>query len=185
STPLILWDLYIEYLWNYEEGSWVNSIASYFRILAFLLIAPFVLLTLLDVVSYIIARTLGVIDDTKASTSYIEVLPESSSPSVGSEAPSILIQDESSSDSVSMKDGGEITPMRQQSVGFPGEGGNLKLSGVGVFSPAPSQPPSPTLSRKDLSLHMSHQVPRKEDSIGERGKQTRLGYADSDASSSG
>ena len=34
------------------------------------------------------------------------------------------------------------------------EDGNLELSGVGMFSPAPSQPPSPTLSRRELSSHM-------------------------------
>ena len=36
---------------------------------------------------------------------------------------------------------------------FTSDGGNLKLSGVGVFSPAASQPPSPTATRHPLSMN--------------------------------
>lgn len=38
----------------------------------------------------------------------------------------------------------------QPSVFYAGEDNNLTLSGVGVFSPAASQPPSPTLSKHHL-----------------------------------
>ncbi|OBZ67015.1 hypothetical protein A0H81_12806 [Grifola frondosa] len=90
SLPASLWHLYVKHLWNYKPGSWVDSTASTFRLLAFAVVAPFVLLTLLDVASYVIARTLGVIDQTKASTSGAEeVLLE--------DTPTIVIQDESSS----------------------------------------------------------------------------------------
>ena len=47
TLPTTLWDLYVEYLWDYKPGSWVGSAASTFRLLAFLSILPFVILTLL------------------------------------------------------------------------------------------------------------------------------------------
>ena len=36
------------------------------------------------------------------------------------------------------------------------EEGVLGLAGVGAFSPAPSEPPSPTLSRRDLAAGQQH-----------------------------
>ena len=47
SAPLVLWDLYLEYLVRYKQGSWVEWIASCFRALAFAVIAPFAVLTML------------------------------------------------------------------------------------------------------------------------------------------
>lgn len=47
SAPLYLWHLYVKYLWNYKPGSWVERTASTFRVMAFLVIAPFVILTML------------------------------------------------------------------------------------------------------------------------------------------
>ena len=38
------------------------------------------------------------------------------------------------------------------------EEGNPRLAGVDAFSPAPSQPSSPTLSRHDLAGHGHHQI---------------------------
>ncbi|KAF8441672.1 hypothetical protein L210DRAFT_973172 [Boletus edulis BED1] len=69
TLPYRLWDAYVTYLWHYQPNSWVSRVASTFRILALVLVLPVVLLTLLDVTSYVIARTLGVVDDGKASTS--------------------------------------------------------------------------------------------------------------------
>lgn len=45
---------------------------------------------------------------------------------------------------------------------------NPKLAGINVFSPAPSQPPSPTLSRRDLSesLRMTSVRPKQESGEG-------------------
>lgn len=150
SAPVVLWQSYVEHLWHYQPGSWVHSAASSFRILAFLVIAPFILLTLLDVTSYVIARTLGVIDDTKASTS-----ETGSASEIGT--PSIVIQHDTAPNTLSAP---TTTPsssfFRHPLV----EEGNLKLSGVGMFSPAPSQPPSPTMSRRELTTHM-HNVPEE------------------------
>jgi len=76
SLPRQLWLWYLENLWSPPPGSWVRSVAYTFRVLAILLILPFACLTLLDVTSYVIARTLGVIDSTKASTNDKNALRE-------------------------------------------------------------------------------------------------------------
>lgn len=47
AAPLSLWNLYVEYLWNYQRDSWVDRVASTFRVLALLLITPFAILTML------------------------------------------------------------------------------------------------------------------------------------------
>jgi hypothetical protein len=47
STPRLLWEYYLEYLWFYEDGSWVARVASTFRVLAFVLIIPMILISLL------------------------------------------------------------------------------------------------------------------------------------------
>ena len=47
SASLYLWDLYITYLWNYKPGTWVYRIAQTSWILAFMVITPFIILTLL------------------------------------------------------------------------------------------------------------------------------------------
>ncbi|KAH7929816.1 hypothetical protein BV22DRAFT_1028992 [Leucogyrophana mollusca] len=162
SAPRLLWDSYVEYLWNYDPGSWVGRVASSFRIFAFILVLPVVILTLLDVTSYVIARTLGVVEDVKASTSDNPVM-------VAADTPSILVQDLSSpsySEDVSSADeellkgaqghdtGSQLSDataddLRPQAF-FAGEE-DVQLSGVGVFSPAASQPSSPVLSRLKLS----------------------------------
>lgn len=113
-------------------------------------------LHLQDVISYVIARTLGVIDDTKAATSEdardVKAIDGKSS---GAPAPIIRIHDDSSSSSEE-RERDVTTPSHPPPTYFenPVEGeGNLKLAGADVFSPAPSQPPSPTLSRRDLASH--------------------------------
>jgi len=47
SIPGILWTCYLEYLWFYEPDSWVATIAYSFRVFAFLVALPFVILGLL------------------------------------------------------------------------------------------------------------------------------------------
>ena len=66
NAPLYLWNLYVDHLWNYTPGSWVERTASTFRVLAFITIAPFLILTMLVrtdrpsvlVVAHIAHRTL-------------------------------------------------------------------------------------------------------------------------------
>ena len=47
AFPERLWRLYVDHLWNVQPGSWVARTASTFQLLAYLVITPFVLLTLL------------------------------------------------------------------------------------------------------------------------------------------
>ncbi|KAL5485292.1 hypothetical protein ACEPAI_7934 [Sanghuangporus weigelae] len=68
ALPAWLWRLYVEYLWNWDAHPWIKNAAATFRLMAIFVIAPFALLTLLDVGAYVIARTLGVVETTKAST---------------------------------------------------------------------------------------------------------------------
>jgi hypothetical protein len=158
STPRLLWNAYIEYLWNPRPGSWVSQVAYSFRILAFLLILPVVILTLLDITSYVIARTLGIVDDVKASTSDQPVVTAEGTPS-------ILVEDTSSEESFPAEQDSYISSVHRQyntdmrSAGvqeetklmayFTGEE-HLQLSSVGVLSPSPSQPSSPVLPHENL-----------------------------------
>jgi hypothetical protein len=43
----MFWEYYLEYLWFYDEGSWVATIASTFRVMAFILILPMIAISLL------------------------------------------------------------------------------------------------------------------------------------------
>ncbi|KAL6300433.1 hypothetical protein BKA93DRAFT_801602 [Sparassis latifolia] len=170
SVPGTLWRLYLEYLWDYHSASWVASVAYTFRVLAFLSIAPFVLLTLLDVASYVIARTLGVVDDTKASTSPA---------AAASSTPAIVIQDSSESESAPEPEPESDTPRGAFLRGALEYDGNLQLAGVGMFS---SEPPSPSASRRELGPHM-HYPPH--DVLEEEGEEGGGGGGQRDASSSG
>ncbi|GJE95504.1 hypothetical protein PsYK624_116890 [Phanerochaete sordida] len=151
SLPFYLWHLYVEHLWNYKAGSWVERTAATFRVMAFLVIAPFAILTMLDVASYVIARTLGVIETTKASTSGAAPL-EAGAPAP---VPAIHVASPAREPTSDGEDssGGAATPATpsflREADNVVAEG-NLRLAGVEAFSPAPSAPPSPTLSRRDL-----------------------------------
>ncbi|KAJ7594309.1 hypothetical protein C8J56DRAFT_926441 [Mycena floridula] len=137
SVPLFLWELYIEHLCNFSANSWVAKVAYTFRVLAVLLILPFLILGLLDIASYGIARSLGVIDLSEASTSDKATVHDS-------DAPVILIHSAASESEKTTDNPSD------HAYHFTSESGNLKLSGVGVFSPASSRPASPTLSRRQL-----------------------------------
>jgi len=148
--PRILWSYYLNYLVNYEPNSAVAKIASFCRVLAILISLPIIILGLLDVSSYLIARTLGVIDDVKASTSDTATLHNTAQA-----VPSIHIEASSPSrDSSQYSDLQSPPEAPDASIPHPfyaSEEQDLKLSGVGVFSPAASRPPSPTITRKELS----------------------------------
>jgi hypothetical protein len=101
-----------------------------------------------DIASYGIARTLGVIDDVKASTSDKATIH-----------PAIHINAPSSPSSLSTPTDSERSEDTAMPAYFTSEASNLKLSGVGVFSPAPSQPPSPTLSRRRLHPELESLTP--------------------------
>ncbi|KAG1729195.1 uncharacterized protein EDB91DRAFT_1060116 [Suillus paluster] len=158
STPRLIWHTYVEYLWHPHPSSWVSKIAYSFRVFAFLLILPVVILTMLDITSYVIVRTLGIVDDVKASTSDQPVMtPEG--------MPSILVEDTSSEESLPAEQDGRASSVHRQhnteasaagvqeemkfQTYFTGEE-DLQLSSVGILSPSPSQPSSPVLPQEKL-----------------------------------
>lgn len=47
ELPSLLWARYIEYLWDYEPGSWVDASASTFRLVAAFIVMPLLLLVML------------------------------------------------------------------------------------------------------------------------------------------
>jgi len=158
SIPGLLWAYYVQNLWNYESSSWVARIAYSCRILAILVSLPIIILGLLDIASYGIARTLGVIDDVRASTSDKATVHNTMTPLDGTITPGSESAF-SDSDRDSLIDhnlhnrirnplSDSYTNFSQPSVFYVGE--DNRLSGVGVFSPAASRPPSPTLSRYRL-----------------------------------
>jgi len=154
SVPHVLWQYYIQYLWNYDPTSWVARISSTLRVFAILLILPVAILGMLDLSSYVIARTLGVVDAVKASTNDKPVGPIN--------PPSILIEDMSTLNPDLIDSTDSITSTDEEPGGLAAFASldvsmfsNEKLSGVGVFSPASSRPSSPTLSRRKLKESMS------------------------------
>jgi hypothetical protein len=99
------------------------------------------------VASYVIARTLGIVDDVKASTSdqvsqvNIHVEPaESGAEHTDREKPAFTVD--------SAPGDNDGTPQPQE---FFATEKNLKLSGVDILSPATTRPPSPVLTRKNLT----------------------------------
>lgn len=59
SVPQTLCDFYLDNLVFYKPGSWVDSAASTFRVLAFMTILPFILLTLFVRTSFGISAAWG------------------------------------------------------------------------------------------------------------------------------
>jgi len=171
DVPSQLWRLYVAYLWDPAPGSWVSAIAYMFRIVAIAIVFPFALLTLLDIVSYVIARTLGVVETTRASTSDKRGLVQvpvvvanedngedgreesrAQTPTPdrlgveeqGTGDPSLHVQAPDSTDSSSS------SSFNAASTAFffsPTEEKSLELSGGNILSPAMSRQGSPTAER--------------------------------------
>lgn len=130
-------------------------IASSYRVLAFIIALPVIILSLLDIVSYGIARTLGVVDDVKASTSGGVAIEN---------VPVIHINGESTLESEICTDSDRehmadhiraqraasnlLTPSRPK-VFYASDSDGLRLAGADIFSPAVSEPSSPTTSRRN------------------------------------
>jgi hypothetical protein len=131
----------------------------------------------------VIARTLGVVDATKASTAAPDHDDDND------DVPAIHVVDPTppASASPNAHTGSGVSAAHESTTSYLRdsvvEEGNLKLSGVDAFSPAPSQPPSPTISRRDLSggsasvgrmnvngLPMTEMVPKSVDGEGSDGE---------------
>lgn len=128
-----------------------------FRASVKILTAQFLRFWIQDIVSYGIARTLGIVDDVEASTS------GQSSNATSAGVPLIYINGESpASDSQNDSDREFMTEdinaqrrgaassvaVSQPKAFYASDPDGLKLAGADVFSPAVSTPSSPTLSRK-------------------------------------
>jgi len=129
-----------------------------------------------DISSYVIARTLGVVDAVKASTSdkvtqvqveapTIRIQPsggESSADSLGSST--ILVSNANSTDSIAENEQLGRAPEHPKEY-FATD--NLKLSGVGILSPAGTRPSSPVLTRSmkelDTGLRQRQQTTLEEE----------------------
>ncbi|KZP18757.1 hypothetical protein FIBSPDRAFT_880707 [Athelia psychrophila] len=203
-TPNHIWGCYMQYLWNYGPSSWVARIALLYKVLAIILVLPMAILGMLDVSSYVVARTLGVVDVVKASTnapidhppvrskSRSDVKSRSRDPP--RDPPTIVVSSPpltpntsrfhtaSETDDATTR---SSTPPSETETGEHTETdavvseeeadglaqlsqlgqsifSNEALAGVGVFSPATSRPPSPTLSRfkplpSVVNVHMSEE----------------------------
>jgi len=171
SILSFLWNSYLDYLWNYDSNSWVAAIAYAFRIWAILAILPTLVLALLDVTSYVIARTLG---DPTASTSHkssfaTQLPPNPNSKIINARRPTTVLADPGPDPAdpvaVAALPPGDESPSKPTAVStaasvtgaffVTGEEGSeddgaARLAGVGVFSPVASMPGSPTVSRRNL-----------------------------------
>ncbi|KAJ3772929.1 hypothetical protein FB446DRAFT_764680 [Lentinula raphanica] len=170
SAPHFLWTCYVEYLWNYTPNSIVAKTAYSFKVLALALLLPILILILLDIASYTIARTLGVVDIVKASTSDKQTVharreppaihireasidqsyPNTTSPNENNAHNPFFTVGNDSNQSMSATDSSRSPSDVRLKAYFTSGEHNLELSGVGVFSPATSRPPSPTISRRKL-----------------------------------
>lgn len=137
SLPGLIWNLYLEYLVFYPSNSWVATIAYLFRILATILFIPLLALTLLvrraqflisactnpwqDLVSYGIARLLGIVDPDRPSH-------------VAAKAKG--------------KEEDKLQVPREPKAYFEGEESNMKLAGAHDLSPVVSRSPSPVHTRR-------------------------------------
>lgn len=148
-----LWSTYLDYLVFYAPNSWVARIASIFRILSFLVILPLAILGCLDIASYVVARTLGVVDDLKASTSdNATIHTTDSSPRAPEEVPSIVVSNESpiSARGPLLHTSHTSSEKLASSDHYFAAAEDIGLSGAEIFSPAVSRPTSPTISRRQL-----------------------------------
>ena len=148
-----LWSAYLDYLVFYTPNSWVARIASIFRILSFLVILPLAILGCLDIASYVVARTLGVVDDSKASTSDNATIHTTDRSSrAPEEVPSIVVSNESpvAASGPLLHTSHSSSEKLASSDHYFAAAEDIGLSGAEIFSPAGSRPSSPTISRRQL-----------------------------------
>ncbi|KAF9051183.1 hypothetical protein BDZ89DRAFT_1154084 [Hymenopellis radicata] len=139
SIPGLVWDLYLEYLVFYQPNSWVATFAYVFRIIAIILFIPILALTLLDLVSYGLARTLGIIDTTGKKAS-------------------------SSEQNTTLNTRLDSLDPSQPHAYFTSEESNVKLAGGHDISPVASIPSSPILNRRSLQPEITVMDEAEEDS---------------------
>jgi len=150
----------------------VSRIAFGFRVLSYIIISPLVIVAILDIVAYVIARTLQAFDDLPhfklGQTGVNIIINEKEVPpykklSDGDDPtnkkhhanPPLEVDREwkgntdalSSSGGVSGDNSGNNSG-HSASLMSPAYAANEELSGVGLFSPAPTRPATPTFHRE-------------------------------------
>ncbi|KAF8585965.1 hypothetical protein K439DRAFT_1632225 [Ramaria rubella] len=139
---------WMAYLRHPPPSSWVVRVAASFRILAFVLIVPWVFLTALDVASYMIVRTLGAdttyrLDKPKAVPYQPSESPPSPHPTLrhdSHKSPDVMVSSESEPD----EPAGDI---QSETCFSTSSDANFALAGEGIFSPPASRSASPPIIR--------------------------------------
>ncbi|KAL1715801.1 hypothetical protein EV715DRAFT_293782 [Schizophyllum commune] len=149
ALPGTLWRLYVDYLWNYDANSWVAHAAYSMRVMAVLLMLPITVLTMLDIASYVIARTLGVIDDTRASTSD-KLPPPTIRIHAASRRNTLDQSSESTADSPYASTSASSSPAHDD-AGFPSSNPNLTSSSHSGLPASDSSNPFNPSSNSDIA----------------------------------
>ncbi|KAF8514219.1 hypothetical protein BU17DRAFT_94707 [Hysterangium stoloniferum] len=135
------------YLHNPPPFSWVTTVATTFRVLALVLVIPCVLLTALDIASYLIVRTLGA--DSAHQADSATPAPHYGGPDGLASSLNISF-DSQSRKAQNMKDlHSEMIAEGAESDSYfsTSSDGSSALSGEGLFSPPISRSSSPPISR--------------------------------------
>ncbi|KAG9084520.1 hypothetical protein FRC07_013616, partial [Ceratobasidium sp. 392] len=140
-----------------HPNSWVALVASIFRVIAYIILAPIIILTLTDIAAYAVARTLGWSLDTDQTDSSAIHKPKEA-PMTDPPEPKVEVNpDRKSEDGMPAPPQIELPPSPPTFAAdlrftTPGEA-NYELSGL--FSPPISRAGSPGLSRRVRSSSTS------------------------------
>ncbi|CAE6482376.1 unnamed protein product [Rhizoctonia solani] len=151
SSPLSSW---MPDLVTPHPNSWVAFIASMFRIMAYMILTPIIILTLTDITAWAIARTLGASFDITDNTTSPKI---KAAPVDNPVQPVIKVGEHSEAakvDSIPQLDISPSPPTFATDLRFttPGEA-NYELSGL--FSPPTSRAGSPRISFSSRRLRSS------------------------------
>jgi len=119
DAPAFAWHWYWTNLWLTQPNSWVASVAWTFRLLAILLISPFVILTLLDLTSYVIGRTLGLGVHNASTSDKVSAIQRSTVPAIRVQE----VNEEASGEAT--KEGGEKLKVEAYSEDSPHVGASM------------------------------------------------------------
>jgi len=144
-----LWQ-WVVFLKDPTPSSWVARLAFTFRFMAYAAVSPIIVLALLDIAAYMIARTIGAPSGKGRARQMVTVNHETT-------PPTIAITSSLDNSEVSTRSNGHGTHDEDEgddarlSPSYPADSfsnpGEL-LSGAGLFSPPQSRPGSPGVQRK-------------------------------------
>lgn len=143
-----------------HPNSWVTFIASMFRIMAYIILAPMVIFTLMDIAAYAVARTLGWNLDAELETGSIDIQKTKEAPIAGLPPPKLQVHSDRAQEQEHRAQtpphlGVPPSPLKfAADLRFttPGEA-NYELSGL--FSPPISRAGSPGISLSSRRVRSS------------------------------